>query len=764
MKNGSSFIFKIANPGLRRFSLRQFLKARNGTTAIEYGIYAFGIALAIVPAVQMAGKSTGHTFHVVDSAFSDSVSEYDNGDEVEFLGTDHDDIISGRAARRNLISGSGGNDRLTGQELDDRLDGGAGSDTMFGGAGADNLSGGTGSDLLRGGIGADKLDGGDGDDTADYTDSAAGVSLDLDAGTASGGDAEGDALTNIENLAGSANNDILTGDVRNNLLIGNAGNDILNGKAGNDVLNGGLGADHLDGGDDSDTASYASSTQGLTINLGNASQNTGEATGDAYTSIENLEGSAYNDILAGDAGNNILNGGNGDDILEGGLGFDTLNGGDGFDIASYAHATAGIGAYVPSGGNYGNNDGDTYNSIEGVVGSAYDDYIQAAPTGASYIEGGKGSDYLWSGGNGTSLHFQSGDGYDLVFGQGLNDTIEFGPGITANDLNIHSDGSSILIDYGSDRIQIMNGSGDPITYGINTIKFADGSVMNLYGDPVVNAIPGYETAMVVNFTAGIDMVSTGSFMSNGGLSDLTGAVFNPGRGNDVVDTGGENNTLFFQSGDGQDYIRNHGENTTVLFGPGVNAGNISIYTDDGNSIVIDYDNGDNIRFDNIVYYQKLGLIKFADGSSMNPYANATVNAVPGYQTAEVWNGTAGDDSFSATGGDVTNAGKGNDNIYATDYGVGASQTLFFQQGDGQDRVSISNVTTNANIHPSILFGPGINAGNVSFSTSSHDQITDLVITYGASGDTVTLWGALTDPNARVHTIHFADGTSMAIPY
>ena len=69
------------------------------------------------------------------------------------------------------------------------------------------------------------------------------MTVDLNAGTASGGDAQGDALSNIENLTGSGYADTLTGDSGANVLSGGAGNDILTGGAGDDTLTGGDGDD-----------------------------------------------------------------------------------------------------------------------------------------------------------------------------------------------------------------------------------------------------------------------------------------------------------------------------------------------------------------------------------------------------------------------------------------------------------------------------------------------------------------------------------------
>ena len=57
---------------------------------------------------------------------------------------------------------------------------------------------------MAGGNGADIIDGGSGTDTSSYAASKAAVTVNLQSGTGSGGDAAGDKLTAIENLMGLA--------------------------------------------------------------------------------------------------------------------------------------------------------------------------------------------------------------------------------------------------------------------------------------------------------------------------------------------------------------------------------------------------------------------------------------------------------------------------------------------------------------------------------------------------------------------------------
>ena len=148
-------------------------------------------------------------------------------------GSDFADDLSGDTARNLILAGAG----------DDTVTGGGGADVLHGEAGNDTLTGGSDGDELWGGAGADVLDGAGGNDWARYDDSTAGVTVDLGAGTGSGGDAEGDTLSGIEFLWGSAFADTLTGDAGVNIIRGGEGDDVIRGGGANDILEGHGGAD-----------------------------------------------------------------------------------------------------------------------------------------------------------------------------------------------------------------------------------------------------------------------------------------------------------------------------------------------------------------------------------------------------------------------------------------------------------------------------------------------------------------------------------------
>ena len=247
------------------------------------------------------------------------------------------------------LHGSGFNDDLRADNRDNRIFGDAGNDMIHGRNGDDTMDGGLGNDVFVGGAGADHHDGGAGRDRAAYSNAKTDIKADLIVTANNTGDAAGDTYYKVEDLQGGVHNDELLGNNAVNRLFGGGGDDVLYGRGGNDVLVGqggddvlvgGSGADRLIGNQGTDRAAYWTANSGVTVDLATPANNTGDAAGDVFVSIEDLQGSNHADSLSGNGQANWLIGMNGDDTLNGRGGADVLTGGGGADVFVFADAGA----------------------------------------------------------------------------------------------------------------------------------------------------------------------------------------------------------------------------------------------------------------------------------------------------------------------------------------------------------------------------------------------------------------------------------------
>lgn len=340
----------------------------------------------------MIGGFGDDTYHV-DSAQDEVRELFGQGVDtvlasVAFgLANNQADNIVLTGAANISASGNGLANALTGNTGNNTLNGNNGNDMLVGGNGDDTLNGGAGDDTLNGGFGNDRLAGGGGRDTASYVGAGGGVTVSLGLILAQNTVGAGvDTLLDVENLVGSALNDTLTGNDFDNVFEGGAGDDtliggngidtlvyanaagnvtvrlgqttsqntlaggidtvsgfenvvgsafddILSGNAGTNVIEGSAGNDTIDGNGGVDTASYASASSRVRVDLSVVGRQATQGAGDdLLSSIENLTGSRFNDELIGNIGVNTLDGGDGNDTLLGLAGADKLIGGRGQDV------------------------------------------------------------------------------------------------------------------------------------------------------------------------------------------------------------------------------------------------------------------------------------------------------------------------------------------------------------------------------------------------------------------------------------------------
>ena len=394
------------------------------------------------------------------------------------IGSNFADTLTA-ASTGSTIQGAGGGDVITGGDGNDILSGGGGSDTITGGGGANTMDGGAGDDSLTGGGGVN---------TATYADATSyvAVSLLLQGSAQDTVGAGLDTLAGIQNLIGSAFNDYLIGDSHDNLLEGGAGDDWINGKGG------------------FDTASYDSATGGVTVNLTlSGAQNTGGAGTDTLTSIENLIGSSFNDLLTAGTANANLQGGAGDDILVSGPNNDTLDGGAGSDTASYVSASSGVTviANYSAAQHTGGGGNDTLISIENLIGSNFADTLTAGASG-SILQGGGGADTLIGKLGADTL--LGGAGQDSLTGGGGGDHFVFTS--LSDSTNAAPDTITDFLPGDHDQIDLSAIDADTTTPGDQAFHMGGGG--GHAGDVVVSYDSGAHRTVVqlyVDNNASVDM-------------------------------------------------------------------------------------------------------------------------------------------------------------------------------------------------------------------------------------------------------------------
>jgi Ca2+-binding RTX toxin-like protein len=227
------------------------IDGRGGEDTVNYRNLANGVNVDLAAGTS-TGKVTGgggnHTLvsieHVVGSSHGDVIRG--NGGANELAGGAGGDTVFGLGGDDVLFAGQPG--RLFGGDTaNNRLEGGGGNDMLVGGDGNDTLIGGNGDDRLLGNGGKDTIDGGDGVDTASFTFADQNVTVVLPGNGVAAGDGS-DSLSSIENVEGSASDDLIVGSDDNNMLAGDRGNDEIDGDRGADYLIGDAGDDLLNGG------------------------------------------------------------------------------------------------------------------------------------------------------------------------------------------------------------------------------------------------------------------------------------------------------------------------------------------------------------------------------------------------------------------------------------------------------------------------------------------------------------------------------------
>jgi len=548
--------------------------------------------------------------------------------------------------------------------------------------------------------------------------------------------------------AGSSSNERLIGSQFDQNLSGGGGDDYIDGKAGSDSIHGDQGndtlamsvvnvgdLDKLDGGAGVDTVTFAELAGSIFVDL---VANNGEArTSDSsvpatandrliatIVNTENIIGTAFSDVLLGDAADNTIDGGAGDDVMDGRSGNDILIGGAGNDL------------------------------IDGYLGD-------------DQLDGGTGSDTLRGGLGDDTYIYRAGDGADAIFegvSEGATDTLKL-IGIAPSSVTFARDGNNLKIQFlgrPGDQLILHGGTNGLLhfdEYGIERIQFEDGTIWN--------AAALRQMSIYAGATDGNDVL-TGTSASGD---------FGGGKGDDILDAGGGNDTYHYSRGDGNDTITDAflGGTDKLVFA-GVNPGDVTLVRNgddvtfviaesapgagDGGSVLVKG------TLDNS-YETGVEQYAFADGTVwsvsdiraklLTQASTSGDDTIVGFSSDDIINGGAGNDTISAGyGADLITGGLGDDIID----GGRSNDTYFYSRGDGNDTITDAFLGGT----DKLVFA-GVNPGDVTLVRNGDDVTFVIAESAPGAGDggSVLVKGTLDNSyETGVEQYAFADGTVWSL--
>jgi Ca2+-binding RTX toxin-like protein len=403
--------------------------------------------------------------------------------EYRINGTPRADVIIGTDTKEE-IHGRGGDDRICRGDL---VEGGRGNDHIDSDGGG-SLDGGAGDDhlvmlpsgsltKLDGGPGNDVLDAADGYAWAEYHGATRGVKVDLLSGTATG---QGhDRMIDVDGIRGTEFDDVLKAGNDADHVWARAGDDEVWARGGDDRVDGAGGSDDLRGGGGKDQ------------------------------------------VLTGyrDAAPDKADGGRGRDYIEADSGDDVISGGEGNDLVSFLFSSQGVVVDLAAGGSEGEGSA-SFDGIEGVIGSTFDDELHGDDSGNALwgeggddtIDGRAGNDVLGPGEGSDAL--DGGDGIDRVSYVDVYSSVDID--LSLGTTTEHDGAQDALLSiedaYGTSEADVITGDEGPnLLFGSWKDDHIDGGGGDdeLYGGEGDDALDGGEGADFIDGQAGRDVCVDG---------------------------------------------------------------------------------------------------------------------------------------------------------------------------------------------------------------------------------------------------------------
>ena len=491
-----------------------------------------GVSVTGIPTTDVAAHTAIDAFNDTDSITGIGRIVGTQFDDI-IIGSDSADNVLVGLGGDDSINGGGGNDNINPGDGTDTIDGGAGNDTIdyyqydvpllhgievtwtsatsgtiidpwgstdtftnveqvngtdlgdtvtasdagqfiAGGAGADSLTGGAGNDYFTGFAGNDTIDGGGSENNGveyENENGGAGVTVNLETGTATDTYGDTDTLSHINEVTGTNQADTLIGTDNpgntwyDNGITGLGGADTIDGQGGFDIAY--YDRDAENGG-----------TNGINANMVAGTVVDGFGDTDTISNIEGIRGTQYADTMLGDAGD--VN------YFQGLAGNDTIDGGGGYDIVDYSKdaehgGSAGVTVNLDSVSHLGVaagqatdgfGDTDTLSNIEAIRGTDQADTIYAGSNGLDF-QGLAGNDTLVGGVGIDTANYANDAGYGGTGGV----TVDLGAGTATDGFGSTDTLSGIENITGTGFADMLTGDS-----GANTINAGDGDDTLVGGD------------------------------------------------------------------------------------------------------------------------------------------------------------------------------------------------------------------------------------------------------------------------------------------
>jgi Ca2+-binding RTX toxin-like protein len=453
-----------------------------------------------------------------------------------------------------------------------------------------------------------------------------------------------------------------------------------------------------------------------TFQVGLDTSFTGARTGEITFTTNDASENPFNFVIKGSVTPEIVTGDNSDNTFVARAHAESFFGLGGTDTVSYQNGNGVIASLLSATKNTGFAAGDTYNSIENLIGSPGNDTL-TGNTGNNVLEGGAGGDIL-DGGTGT-------------------DTASYahaGAGVTVNLLNLSLNTGDALGDTYKNIERFLGSAHGDLFTGNTAANYFDGGggddnlngglgndiLIGGAGADTLTGGGGIDTASYATDTAGVTINMTLAGAQNGGdaqgdvligITNVTG-----GAGDDDLIGNGSANVL--DGGAGDDNIDGGLGNDVLIGGANTVVGDTVDYTSAGTGVTV------NLSLTKAQDTKASGLDTISGFE--NIFGSVFNDHLTGDNNNNVIDGASGHDSLFGSGGDDTLRGDwGDDALWG---GLGADH--LDGGGGAVDGAMYGNATTAVVVN---MLNTALNTGE-----AAGDTYTDIEMLWGgAFGDTFT---------------------------